>query len=204
MRIADAQTTLEHIGDEAGDVNRRQKTALAEKKLCTMKPFTAVAFNGLYTRLKRKALEAQPARNADHAVTPLESLRRGQRPIDSFSVMCDELVSEILGERELVIQPNGTATKLVPPLDFFLRAQRDGGTGELRRVCQLTVKGHYVALVRDHGAPGAPIFRTDHAGFDYPPDDVCAYQRATARALLARAARGEAVSAEFLQWAHAQ
>ena len=197
--------------------------------MCVLKPYTAAEFNGLRENLARKALAAQvitpphpprppaptasrgcplvhsqPDRNADHAVTPLESLRRGQRPVDSFSIMCDDIVNGILGARELVIQPNGTATKLVPPLDFFLRAQRDGGTGELRRVCQLTVKGHYVALVRDHGAPGAPIFRTDHAGFDYPPDDVYAYQRAMARALLARAARGEAVSAEFLQWAHAQ
>ena len=146
----------------------------------------------------------QPERDLDAAVTPIASMRRGQRPIDYFSVMCDAIVHDIFGEAELVVQYNGTAVKLVPPLHFFLRARRDDQTGEVRRVMELIVKAHFAALVIDHGAPGSPIFRTDDVGFLYPMGDREAYKRAMSRALLARAARGEQVTAEFVTWSRAQ
>lgn len=204
LRITDAEITLEFVGDEAGIRTARQKTALAEAKVAVLKPYTAVQFNGLRENLARKALAAQPDRDVDLAVTPISSLRRGQRPVDEFSVMCDSVVNEILGERALVVQSNGTAVKLVPPLDFFLRARRDESTGDVRKVMELVAKAHYVALVRDHGAPGHPIFRTDGTAFEYEPGDEQAYRRAMASALAERAAAGGDVSAEFAAWSHGQ
>jgi hypothetical protein len=146
----------------------------------------------------------QPGRDVDLAITPITSLRRGGRPVDTFSVMCDGIVNKILGERVLTIQRNGTATKLVPPLDFFLRARRDDVTGELKAAKELVVKGHYVSLVQDHSNPGQPIFRTDDTAFEYEPSDIEAYQRAMATALSTRAAAGLAVSDEFKSWASQQ
>ena len=146
---------------------------------------------------------SQPGRDVDLAVTQIASLRRGQRPVDEFSVMCDAIVNEILGERALFTHSNGTAVKMVPPLDFYLRARRDEA-GQLKQVMELVAKAHVVALVRDHGAPGHPIFRTDSNAFEYKPSDEEAYQRAMASALVARAAAGGVVSAEFKAWAHGQ
>ena len=118
-------------------------------------------------------------------------------------MMNDTIVNTIVGDGALVLQPNGTQVKMVPPLDFFLRAQRDAATGELKKTMEIVAKAHWVALVRDHGAPGHPIFRTDAAAFEYTPADERAYQRTMASALVARAAAGGVVSAEFAAWAHA-
>ena len=59
LRIEDAKTTLEFLQAEAGERTQRVKKALAEVKVCVIKPMTAVAFHGLRDRLARMALLAQ-------------------------------------------------------------------------------------------------------------------------------------------------
>ena len=83
----------------------------------------------------------------------MASLRAGRRPIDTFSIMDDAIIDEILGAGVLSIRTttNGAAVKAVAPMDFFLRARRD----------EHVVKVHVVTLVPDHANPGSPRFRLD-------------------------------------------
>ena len=65
-----------------------------------IKPYTAVEFNGLRENLARRALAQQPGRRVEDAVTKVQSLRGGQRPVDTFSVMCDGVLNDVTGGRE--------------------------------------------------------------------------------------------------------
>ena len=106
-------STHRHRG---GDRTARQKTAAAEVRFLNIKPYTAVEFNGLRENLASRALAQQPRRRVEDAVTKVQSLRGGQRPVDTFSVMCDDVLNNVLGARGFVQQPNGTGVKMVPPL----------------------------------------------------------------------------------------
>ena len=196
-RVLDTDELVADISLEAGVKLTKTKTALAEGKIYQSKPVSAGAFRALRTRFARAALAAQPDRDVDRAVTPVASLRRGVRPVDTFSVMDDDVLNAELGAGVYMIRSDtGAAVKLVAPADFFLKAKRDAA-GALLPVKELMVKAHFVALVPDHAHPEQPIFRTDHTAFEYPQADVDAYERAMAGKLLADAS----APAAFRAWA---
>jgi len=202
VRIKDVETDVRaHMRAVVAVHTSRQKLPVAESKVYVLKPFSAANFVAYRELLYRRAQAAQPNEDSDLAVTPIASLRRGARPIDIFSVMRDETINELLGDGVFVYHANttGAAVKLVAPLDFMLRAKRVNGV--LHEVKELVVKAHYVILVPNHGAPGAPIFRVDFAAFSYPANDIAAYKKALAAAISARLAPHVAPTNELRVWA---
>ena len=202
VRIKDVETDVRaHMRAVVAVHTSRQKLPVAESKVYVLKPFSAANFVAYRELLYRRAKAAQPNEDSDLAVTPIASLRRGARPIDIFSVMRDETINELLGDGVFVYHANttGAAVKLVAPLDFMLRAKRVNGV--LHEVKELVVKAHYVILVPNHGAPGAPIFRVDFAAFLYPANDIAAYKKALAAAIRARLAPHVAPTNELRVWA---
>ena len=176
------------------------RVPLAETTIYSARPVSAGAFGALRERLARAALAAAPDRVIANAVTEISSLRRGLRPVDTFSLMDDDVVNSQLGPGIFSIHnTTGAAVKLVAPIDFFLKAKRDEATGELLKVKELLVKAHFVSLVPDLETPGHFNFRTDDAAFQYPPADVAAYKRAMAAKLLA----SPMADAAFHAWANA-
>jgi len=201
QRVRDAAEILDDFAVVAGIRLKRSPTCASEVKLYTVKPFNCGTFNGLreffmraYKRLPTH--EADPTRDGDLAVTPISSHRRGKHPVDTFSVMDDELVNHILGDAACIKQFNNTCVKLVPPFDFFLHGKLNE-SGDLISSKELVVKGHVCALVEDHEPPCLPIFRLDDEAFEYPSTDRAAYKLAMARQLLSR----PSTSAEFRAWA---
>eukprot|EP00966_Prymnesium_polylepis_P265106 6124937-Prymnesium_polylepis.1 len=143
---------------------------------------------------RRRVLEANAlaSRCADvvqpyGAITEISALRGGKAPVDTFSIMNDELADLILGDGVFKVhaETNGAAVKMVPPLDFFLRAKRDPTSSELKVVKEMAVKGHVAALVPNHADPGAPMFRVDVTSFAYPEANIAAYKTGTANKLVA-------------------
>jgi len=202
VRIKDVETDVRaHMRAVVAVHTSRQKLPVAESKVYVLKPFSAANFVAYRELLYRRAQAAQPNEDSDLAVTPIASLRRGARPIDIFSVMRDETINELLGDGVFVYHANttGAAVKLVAPLDFMLRAKRVNGV--LHEVKELVVKAHYVILVPNHGAPGAPIFRVDFAAFLYPANDIAAYKKALAAAISARLAAHVGPMHELRVWA---
>ena len=202
--MRDVAELLAALRAEAGRKLASQKTCVAELKVYTCRPVSAGAFVALREQLARRALAAQPHRVVTEAVEPIVALRRGRRPVDFFSVNCDDLVNGIMGDAVLIIQAttNRAAVKLVPPFDLFLRARR-GPDGEIEPVKELVVKAHAVALVPNHANPNDPVFRYDDASFDYPVNDVAAYKKAMAARLLQVGPAGGVVPA-FAAWAALQ
>jgi len=202
VRIKDVETDVRaHMRAVVAVHTSRQKLPVAESKVYVLKPFSAANFVAYRELLYRRAKAAQPNEDSDLAVTPIASLRRGARPIDIFSVMRDETINKLLGDGVFVYHANttGAAVKLVAPLDFMLRAKRVNGV--LHEVKELVVKAHYVILVPNHGAPGAPIFRVDFAAFSYPANDIAAYKKALAAAISARLAAHVGPMHELRVWA---
>ena len=201
QRVADAAELEGALAPEARVRVSRQKGPSSEVRLFAAKPFGAGPFHGLRERCYRIARNANEDRDLDQAVTPVSAHRRGQRPVDTFSVMDDEVVNALVGAGVMHIHAatTGAAVKLVPPLDFFLRARLDEA-GAPCAAKELTVKGHFAALVPNHGDPGRPIFRLDDEGFKYPDTDRHAYKQAVAKRLLDVSA-DEHVPAEFVAWA---
>ena len=199
LRIADAAELLDVIGIDASGRTARQFRPAAELKVFSARPISAGAFVGLRDRLARDAMAADPARVETDAVTAISSLRGGVRPVDTFSVMDDAMLNAIVGGGALSLANNGTAMKIVPPLDLFLKAKYTED-GNLLPGKELEVKAHMVALVADLENPAEPIFRCDDAAFAYPDNDRAAYRSAMKCALITRGA--PAVSHEFLAWAH--
>ena len=144
--------------------------------------------------LHRPALRSPPC-------SPLSSV------LSVWQILDDGLVNDIFGHKVLKLQEkSGMAVKLFAPIDIELRGRRvnEAGeldkAGELVRVKELVVKGHYGSLVPDLEHPGSPIFRLDTEGYAYP-GDVAADRRGMATALLRASARGENVAQEFVAWA---
>ena len=119
-------------------------------------------------------------------MSAVASLKRGARPVDTFTVLDDGVVNEIMGPgvAKHHHESSGTLTKLVAPLTFSLRAKRDHN-GELLLTKELAVKAHFVVLVRNHTDPLQPIFRTDDDAYDYSPATVRAYQQSMANIVMA-------------------
>ena len=202
FRVGDQGDLLADIAAEATSKNLRTKVAIAEAKFYTTKPLSAQNYCALREHFVRRARAADADRVIDDAVTPVASLRRGARPVDVFTIMDDDIINELVGDGALALHlsTNRAATKIVPPMDFFLKARRDEA-GNLLAPKELVVKAHVVALVPDHGNPGHPLFRIDHVAFEYPEEDVMQYSRALAGALLrAAAAPNPGLSAEFRAW----
>ena len=95
LRIADLQDLLAHIAKEAAVKLGRRKTCAAEVKIYSAKAVSAGAFAALREYFARKAVEMQPGRVVEDAVTKILSLRRGTRPVDIFSICDDELVDGV-------------------------------------------------------------------------------------------------------------
>lgn len=175
----------------------RQKSPSAELKFYGTKPVSAGAFTALRERLVR----AVPAGSVvETAVTPIASLRRGQRPVDGFSVVDDDVISDALGLR-LVYHgtTNRAALKAMAPVDFSLRAKRDA-QGQLLPVKELVVKAHWAGLVPNETDPGSFIFRTDDNAFEYPDTWRTSYKMAVAKQLIQP---GVQVPANYIAWAQA-
>lgn len=195
-RIADSGELVADMAAAAGEKVGKQKVPLAEGKIYYAKPVSAGAFSALRARLARAVPDGA---QVEKLVTPITVHRRGKRPVDTFAVVDDEIINDAFGARVFTFhtETNGTAVKLVGPLEFFLTAKRDEA-GELRPVKELTVKAHFASLVPDHFNPGQPIFRLDDAAFAYPLHDRKAYKRAMKARLLAT----PGAPAEFVAWAH--
>ena len=203
LRKADAADFFTMLSTEATTLKlSRQRGPLAEIKILSLKVCSgASCFNGFRESLRERAaalpVVLQGDRDADDLVTPISSHKGGDYPVDTFSVMDDSLINDIVGDGVFTIHTsNGSAVKLVPPFDFFLRARRDE-QGELRPVKEVIVKVHFAALVANHADPTAPLFRTD-VSFTYPAADLAAYKDAMAQQLVAAVATAPA---EFVAWA---
>jgi hypothetical protein len=180
-RVADCAELLADIGGEVKERSARQKSPSAELKFYTTKPVSAGAFTALRERLVR----AVPAGSlVANALTPIASLRRGQRPVDGFTVVDDDVLTNVFGLR-LVYHgtTNGAAMKAVAPFDFHLRAKRDE-RGELLPVKELVVKAHWAGLIPNHTEPGKFIFRTDDNAFEYPDEWRTSYKMAVAKQII--------------------
>ena len=200
QRIEDVSAYLEDIAATGGAFAARVTGPRSELKTYTAKPMISANFVALREHVRRIAMAADPERDGDLAVTPIESDKRGRWPKDLFSIMDDDTVDTIFGESVLTIfEQASSAVKIVAPLDVFLRGKRDAN-GQLLKAKELVLKAHYVKIVSDHEHPGLPIFRcaTD---FGYPMADREAYKRGMAKALLSAAQRGVVVSQEFQTWA---
>ena len=175
------------MAEETGKKVGRQKVPVAEVRIYVAKPIGAGAFNGIRERLVRSALVAQPGRVVEDAVTAITCLKRTHnRCVDTFSLMCDDILNEFMGTGVFAIHStsSGAAVKLIPPLDFELRARR-GDAGDVLLVKELVVKAHFACLVPDHSNLNSPIFRLDITRFDYPLNWTSAYRRAMAAQILA-------------------
>ena len=206
QRVEDISIYLDDMEAEVAKTAPRQQKAEAEKKLYTTNPISSAEFVALRERLVRDCplTRLDPNGDVDLVVTPIESERRGRKPVDGFSVMDDGQVNELFGENVLTMQEqSGAALKLVPPLDFAARATRrdDGGT---LRPKELTVRAHWCALVPDLANPGNPIFKLDDQSFTYAANDRTKYKQAMAQALIRAQAQGSSVSDEFMAWAQEQ
>ena len=98
LRIADLPDLLAHFAEEAAVKLGRRKTCAAEVKIYSAKAVSAGAFVALRELFARKAVEAQPGRVVEDAVTNILSLRRGTRPVDIFSICDDQLVDNLFRE----------------------------------------------------------------------------------------------------------
>ena len=67
LRVADAAADAAFLGEEAGERTKRQKTPVAEVKVCSVKPITAARFNALREMLASRALAAE-VRAAAHQI----------------------------------------------------------------------------------------------------------------------------------------
>ena len=186
QRVKDAAELLEDLSNEAGSKTSRQKHALANGKIYTTRPVAAGAFLALREHVVRIARELEAGDDDDAAVTPVTSLKRGARPADQFTILDDSVVNEIMGPRVAHHhhETSGTVTKLVAPVTFSLKGKRDHN-GQLLLTKELTARAHFVALVRNHGDPAHPIFRTDDDAFTYSNDTVRAYMQSMANIVLA-------------------
>lgn len=202
LRITDAEELLADMATETGDKVKNQQVPAAEKKVYVVKPVSAPAFYAIREKLARWAKAEQPERPVEEAVEKIKTYRGGKRPVNSFGVLDSSIVNKLLGAAAFKIHANGTATKIVAPLDFFLKARKDELTGELLPVKELTIKVHVATLVENHESPQQPRFRLDFNAFAYPDGDEHACRQAMAEALLRRQLAGGAVSDEFAAWAH--
>ena len=199
QRLVDVQELLACPAEETAVKFGRKNVPKAEFQVASLKGVSAGDFVAMQEHFFRRAKALNPQRKPSTVVEPITALRSGDRPVDNFAVLCDDVLNELIGEGVFKIhsQTNSAAAKMVPPLDFFLRARR-AADGTIMPVKELVWKAHFVTLISDHAHPGAPIFRADDAAFTYPPDDLEKYKAAMARCVLAA---GAAATAEFRAWA---
>ena len=202
--MENAAGLLAAIADDAASKIKNVKEPLAEVRITALRATSAAAFKGLRQRLAVDALQAKPKGDITKLVTPIVADKRGKYPVDSFSVMDNDMLNSIFsgGSFHWHQHTNGAAIKIVPPLDVSLRGKRDEA-GNILEVKVLEAKVHFVALQENHETPMEPIFVTDDAGFAYPPDDRDAYKRAMAGALKGAAATMQGLPAGFVAWANA-
>ena len=179
---------LAYIGETCAIKVSRAGRPLAEVRIIETKDVSAAKFLALQACLVDRAAKLVPPENLADAVTQISSLRRGLRPVDTFSLMNEGVLNEIVGAGVFNINDgnhgNGAAVKMVPPIDFFLRAKRQAD-GEVGLVKELAVKAHIVTLVPNLQNPGAPIFRIASDAFEYPASDIDAYKLCMAQMLVA-------------------
>ena len=70
FRVGDQVDVLAHLAEEVATKLGRQKVAVAEAKVYSMKPLSAPNFHALRTHFARIALAAQPGRAVAPSTTP--------------------------------------------------------------------------------------------------------------------------------------